>query len=143
MEVLEVINRIKRTNLGLGTLLEMCYHDNKGRLSFKGPIDVAAAAIGQIEVISGEVSEAYSQKFPLQDTLEREKRELEQMEEGLVQEKLGAQRLQSALRMRHHELAEKLQAPGKWFCAVLPWLGGPKVPKAIQSRLSVEPSGAK
>ena len=47
MEVLEVINRIKRTNLGLGTLLEMCYHDNKGRLSFKGPIDVAAAAIGQ------------------------------------------------------------------------------------------------
>ena len=47
MEVLEVVNRMKRTNLGLGTLLEMCYHDNKGRLSFKGPIDVAADAIGQ------------------------------------------------------------------------------------------------
>lgn len=119
----------------------------------------------QIEVISGEVSEAYSQKFPLQDTLEREKRELEQMEEGLVQEKLGAQRLQSALRMRHHELAEKLQelrATLESHEAAVEGLEADNercrrylhairfeteterfVPKAIQSRLSVEPSGAK
>ena len=42
MEELEVTNRIKRCNNGLGTMLEMAYHDNKGRLSFNGPVDDAA-----------------------------------------------------------------------------------------------------
>jgi len=119
----------------------------------------------QIEVISGDVSDAYSQKFPLQDTLEREKRELDQLEEGLAQEKLGAQRLQSALRMRHHELAEKLQdlrATLESHEAAVEGLEADNercrrylhairfeteterfVPKAIQSRLPVDPSGAK
>ena len=47
LEVLQVTNRIKRVNLGLGTLLEMACHDNKGRLSFKGPMDHTADTIGQ------------------------------------------------------------------------------------------------
>ena len=38
MEVLEVVNRIKRVGLGLGTLLEVMYHDNKGRFSYRGPM---------------------------------------------------------------------------------------------------------
>ena len=47
LEVLQVTNRIKRVNLGLGTLLDMACHDNKGRLSFKGPMDHTADTIGQ------------------------------------------------------------------------------------------------
>ena len=47
LEVLQVTNRIKRVSLGLGTLLEMACHDNKGRLSFKGPMDHTADTIGQ------------------------------------------------------------------------------------------------
>ncbi|CAE7840682.1 unnamed protein product [Symbiodinium sp. KB8] len=47
MEVLEVVNRVKRVGLGLGTLLEVMYHDNKGRFSFRGPIDSNADTIGQ------------------------------------------------------------------------------------------------
>ena len=31
LEVLQVTNRIKRVSLGLGTLLEMACHDNKGQ----------------------------------------------------------------------------------------------------------------
>ena len=41
-EVLEVVNRVKGVDFGFGTFLELMCHDNKGRLSFKGPIDVAA-----------------------------------------------------------------------------------------------------
>ena len=47
LEVLQLTNRIKRVSLGLGTLLEMICHDNKGRLSFKGPMDHTADTIGQ------------------------------------------------------------------------------------------------
>ena len=38
---------MKRVTLGLGALLEMCLRDNKGRLSFKGPVDTAVDATGQ------------------------------------------------------------------------------------------------
>ena len=47
MEVLEVVNRVKRVGLGLGTLLEVMYHDNKGRFSYRGPMDNNADTIGQ------------------------------------------------------------------------------------------------
>ncbi|CAE7666482.1 unnamed protein product [Symbiodinium sp. KB8] len=47
MEVLEVVNRVKRVGLGLGTLLEVMYHDNKGRFSYRGPINNDADTIGQ------------------------------------------------------------------------------------------------
>ena len=47
MEVLEVTNRVKKTSVGLGTLLEMAFHDNKGRLSFTDPVDTAADTVAQ------------------------------------------------------------------------------------------------
>ncbi|CAE7438162.1 unnamed protein product, partial [Symbiodinium sp. CCMP2456] len=45
--VLEVVNRVKEVDFGVGTFLELMCHDNKGRLSFRGPIDQAADTISQ------------------------------------------------------------------------------------------------